>query len=77
MHTSQSIYLKTNLSLVREDCQHAVIDEFLCMVTGCAWGTDVSHWVFKQKSAWFKFNKITLGLNTFYSDEKDWARHTT
>ena len=35
--------LKGNLSLGREDCQHAVIDEFLCMVAGCALGTDACH----------------------------------
>ena len=29
-----------NLGLGQEDCQHAVIDEFLCMVAGCALGTD-------------------------------------
>ena len=27
--------LKANLGLGREDCQHTVIDEFLCMVAGC------------------------------------------
>ena len=26
-----------------EDCQHRVIDELLCMVVGCALGTDVCH----------------------------------
>ena len=29
----------------REDCQHRVIDELLCMVAGCALGTDVCHWL--------------------------------
>ena len=29
-----------NLGLGREDCQQAVIDEFLCMVSSCALGTD-------------------------------------
>ena len=52
--------LKVNLGLGLEDCQHAVIDEFLCMVAGCALGTDVCHWIFKQKSTWFKVNKIPL-----------------
>ena len=35
-----------------EPTQHAVIDEFLCMVAadGCALGTDVCHGMFKQKS---------------------------
>ena len=33
--------LKVNLGLGREDCQHAVIDEFLRMVTGCVLRTDV------------------------------------
>ena len=51
---------KPNLGLGRENHSHrqAVIDEFLCMMAGCAFGTDVSHWVFKQKSVWFKVNKI-------------------
>ena len=53
-------YLKTSLGLGREDCQHTVIDEFLCMVADCALGTDVYHWMFKQKSTWFKVNKIPL-----------------
>ena len=26
--------------------QHPVIDEFLCIVAGCALGTDVCHWMF-------------------------------
>ena len=30
------------------DSQHAVIDEFLCMVAGYALGTDVCHLMFKQ-----------------------------
>ena len=41
--------LKVDLGLAGEDCQHAVIDESLCMVTGCALGTDVCHWMFKTK----------------------------
>ena len=55
-----SYILKTNLCLGREDCQHAVIDEFLCIVAGCTLGTDVCHWMFKQESTWFKVNKIAL-----------------
>ena len=51
-------YLKVNLGLGRETCQHAVIDEFLYMVTGCALGTDVCHWMFNKKSTWFKVNKV-------------------
>ena len=35
--------LKVNLGPGLEDCQHAVIDEFLCMVAGCALGTDVMY----------------------------------
>ena len=27
----------------------AVTDESLCLVTGCALGTDVCHWMFKTK----------------------------
>ena len=34
-----------NLALSPEDCEHAVIDEFLCMVAGCALGTDQCHWM--------------------------------
>ena len=30
--------LKANLGLGQEDYQQAVTNEFLCMVTGCAWG---------------------------------------
>ena len=52
--------LKANLGLLREDCQHAVTDEFLCMVAGCALGADVCHWMFKTKSTWLKVNKIPL-----------------
>ena len=33
----------------REDCHHAVTDEALCTLTGCALGTDVCHWMFKIK----------------------------
>ena len=55
-----SLFLKTNLGLGREECQHAVIDEFLCMVAGWALGTDVCHWMFKQKSIWFKVDKMPL-----------------
>ena len=29
-------------------------NEFLCIVAGCALGTDVCHWMFKQKSTWFR-----------------------
>ena len=52
--------LKINLGLGWEDCQHIMVDEFLCMVTGCALVTDVCHWMFKQKSTWFKVNKSPL-----------------
>ena len=38
----------------REDCQHAVIDGFLCTVTGCTLGTDVCHWMY-----FFSF-KVTM-----------------
>ena len=38
-----------DLGLAAEDCQHAVTDESLCTVTGCALGTDVCHWMFKTK----------------------------
>ena len=41
--------LKTHPFLAGPDCQHGVIDEFLCMVSGCALETDVCHWMFKTK----------------------------
>ena len=41
--------LKVDLGLAGEDCQHAVTDESLCPVTGCALGTDVCHWMLKTK----------------------------
>ena len=50
--------LKTNLGLGQKDCQHIVIDEFLCMVTGCALGTDVCHSMSFKQLTWFKVNKI-------------------
>ena len=53
-------YLKGNYGLGREDCQQAVTDEFLCIVTGCVLGTDVCHWMFKTNSTWFKVKKIPL-----------------
>ena len=40
-HTS--VFLTKNLGLGRPDCQHTVINEFLCVVTGCALGTDICH----------------------------------
>ena len=40
--------------------QHPVIDEFLCMVVGCALGPDVCHWMLNTKSTWFKVKKIPL-----------------
>ena len=44
-------HLKRNRGLGREDCQHEVIDEFWCMVAGCALQTDsdLCHWMLKQK----------------------------
>ena len=39
------IVLKANLGLGQEDCQHAVIDEFLCMLAGLALGTGGRHWM--------------------------------
>ena len=41
--------LKTHRGLAGPDCQHIVIDEFLCMVSGCALETDACHWMFKTK----------------------------
>ena len=42
--------LMAHRGLAGLDCQHIiVIDEFLCMVSGCALETDVCHWMFKTK----------------------------
>ena len=37
-----------HLGLLWKDCQHVVIDKFLCMVAGCVLGTDVCHWTLKK-----------------------------
>ena len=42
--------LKGHLGLPSEDYQHAEIDEFLCMVAGCTFGTDVWHWMCLKKA---------------------------
>ena len=57
-----SLFLKRNLGLGRPDCQLTVTDELLCMVTGCALGTDVHvcHWMCTQKPTWFKVNTVPL-----------------
>ena len=52
--------LKANLGLCWVDCQHAMINKFLCMVAGGAFGTDVCHWMFLKRLTWFKVNKIPL-----------------
>ena len=49
VQSQQDSYLKVDLSLAGEDCQHAVTDKSLCPVTGCALGADVCHWMFKTK----------------------------
>ena len=41
--------MRVDLGLAGEDCQHAVTDVSLCPVTGCVFGTDVRHWMFKTK----------------------------
>ena len=41
--------LKDPLGLQCEDYQHVVVDKFLCMVAGCAFGTDVCLWIFFKK----------------------------
>ena len=41
--------LKGHLGLSWNDYQHAVIDEFLCMVAGFALGTGVCYWMFEKK----------------------------
>ena len=48
--TRDFVGLKGHLGLPWEDDQHAVIDEFLRMVAGCALGTDVYHWIFRKRS---------------------------
>ena len=54
------MHLKGHRGLAGPDCQHIMIDEFLCMVSGFALETDVCHWMFKTKSTWFKGKKIPL-----------------
>ena len=39
---------------------YTVIDEFLCMLAGCALGTDVCHWMFEKRSTWFKVSKMAI-----------------
>ena len=58
--TTFVVLLTADLGLGRKDCQHTVIDEFLCTVASCALGTNVCHWIFKTKSTWFKVTKIPL-----------------
>ena len=41
-----NLMLKEVLGLPWEGYQQAVIDEFLCIVAGCAFGTGVCHWTF-------------------------------
>ena len=41
--------LKTHRDVAGPGCQHVVIAEFLCMLSSCALGTDVCHWMFKTK----------------------------
>ena len=45
-----------------EDYQHVVVNEFMCMVAGCALRTDVYHWMFGNRSTWFKVNKMALQI---------------
>ena len=48
--------LKGNFGLVREDCQQAVTDEFLCIVADCLLETNVLD--VETKSTWCKVRKI-------------------
>ena len=62
---SVSLYiyiLNGHRGLAGPDCQHIVIDEFLCMVSGCALETDVAcvTGCLKQKLTWFKVKQIPL-----------------
>ena len=52
--------LKGHLGLPWENYQHAVIDECLCIVAGCALGTNVCHWMLKKRSTCFTVNKMAL-----------------
>ena len=66
MHSQKGDTLKRNFGLGREDCQQAVTDEFLCIVAGCALGTDVCHWMFEtsqhgSRSRSFPFKRKIWG----------------
>ena len=63
------ILLKANLGLGWEDCQQAVIDEFLFMVAGCALETNVCHWMLKKSqhgsmSTKFPFKRFSPSLTS-------------
>ena len=64
--------LKEHLGFAWEDYQHAVIDEFLCIVAGCVLGTYVCCWMFKKRSTWLKVNVMAIlrtNMNWFYCTE--------
>ena len=63
------IRLKGDISLGQLDCQHSLIDEFLCMVTGCAWGNRCISLELTPKSPWFKVKKILRSHVMFVSTE--------
>ena len=65
--------LKTYHGLAGPDCQHVVIDEFLCIVSGCTLETNACHWMFKQnqhgpRSRRCPFNTHIYG-KSFHSSE--------
>ena len=54
--------------------KYVVIDQFLCMVACCAFGTDACHWMFSKRSAWFKdINMANCCKSLLQSSEgKNW-----
>ena len=60
IYHTQTFWLEGHLGLPWEDYQHALIEEFLCMVAGFALKTDVCYYMFLKRSAWFKVNMMTL-----------------
>ena len=72
MNTLSNKHCCANVGLGQEDCPHAVIDEFLCMVTGCALGTDASHLIF-----FFKSQHGSRSTRYPFKDEKQGNLHVS
>ena len=62
------VNLKGHLGRPWEDYRHTVTDEFLCMVTACALGTDVCHRMFLKRSTCFKVNKMALQIQRCWNN---------